>query len=278
MNKYMNKITRAQEIYAERGLFSLLSSLINFITYRIARKKAEIEDKIKTLRFFNDTTKIGEINVSLDSSVFSAEMRMQIRNFGYESSERDLITKYIQNNQPTIDLGAGIGYTSCIIGMETDESSSTVAVEANESLIPVIQDTKNRNNCDFEVLHSAYHPEKEYIKFQLANDFWSSSQYKRTDSEQAEVTVPAVSVEQIIKRYELNDPIQLVCDIEGGEHNLIIDERDILKKFSTIIFEYHSFTDRKFEHYDNILTESGFEFIESQGSVYVYSKYDHALL
>jgi FkbM family methyltransferase len=271
----MSKIARAREIYTEDGFLSLLNSFNNFIFNRLVYRYWIIDDKIKSTKYIDDITEVNDIKVCLDFDAFSSDMRIQIRNKGYETAEKEMIAKYIHNNHPCIDLGAGIGYTSCTIDTETSESSPTIAVEANESLISVIQDTRSRNSCDFEILHSAYHPVKESIKLQIAEDFWSSSQFERKDSEQSEFVVPAISVEQIINKYGLNNPIQIVCDIEGGEHNLITDEKDVLENISLIIFEYHSFTECEFEHYDNILTEVGFRLIESQGSVYVYKKRDY---
>ena len=101
----------------------------------------------------------------------------------------------------------------------------------------------------------------------MANKYTSSSQYERKNRNQKKTTVNSTSLSTITKKYDLKKPIQLVVDIEGGEHDLFIEERD---KISVIIFEYHSFTDHSFDYYSDILEQNGFELVDSHEGVYVY--------
>ena len=267
----MNKLRQAWDICHKEGAFTLIGKSSDFIKNKSQRYCWNKWYRIKSLIFGNGIVKINGVSVDLNNEVFSQKMKNIIRKKGYESAERNLINKHICTDQPAIDLGAGVGYTACVIDRKTDDSEHIVAVEANKQLIPVIERSKSINKADFDILHSAYDPKNESIEFRLSEDFWAYSQSNRRDQNQTKVTVPAVSISEIIDKNGLRTPIQLVVDIEGGEHNLFTNESRLLQNdVSIIIFEYHSFAGEELEHYLNILEESGFSFVESRGEVYVY--------
>lgn len=267
----MSKFRSVVDIYRQEGLRAVLSKSFN---YSINKAKELFEPKyydIKAAIIGSDIESINGILIDLHNDAFSPEMKKRLREGDYEIPERNLINKHIQINQSTIDLGAGVGYTTSLIARKTNNSTGIIAVEANKLLIPVIKRTKILNKSNFDILHSAYDPSNDSVRFQIAENFWSSSQYKREDREQSEVVVEATSLKDIIERFDLEEPIQLVVDIEGGEHDLFIGEQNTVQnKVSLIIFEYHEFTNCDFEHYSDILEKNGFERIDSQANVHVY--------
>lgn len=267
----MSKLRRGWEIRREEGILPLIIKSTEFVRTKIQNILWPRYYTIKSSVFGNYIVHINDILIDLDDEVYSPAMKKRLRRKNYEPAEAKFINKYICRDQPIIDLGAGIGYTTCLVDRNTDNSIPIVAVEANKSLISVINRTKKLNKGNFNVLYSAYDSENNSVDFQIAEDFWSSSQQDRKDKNQTEVTVPAISLNEVIKKYDLKSPIQLVVDIEGGEHDLFANEHHILqKKISLIIFEYHSFANEELEYYSDILEESGFEFVESQGNVYVH--------
>jgi FkbM family methyltransferase len=267
----MNKLQRASKIYRKDGIYTLVSKSSNFLKRKTCSHLFPRYYSIKSSVLGNHIVNIDNISIDLDNEVFSPEMKRILREKNYEDTEAQLINTYINSDNPTIDLGAGVGYTACLLDNMTDDSTPVIAVEANKSLIPVIERTKSLNQNSFNILYSAYDSSNDTVEFQVAEDFWSSSQYKRENRKQNKITVPSVSLNDIIEKYNLEGPIQLVVDIEGGEHDLFINENSILQdKISQIIFEHHSFTENKLEHYENILMKNGFEFIESKASVHLY--------
>lgn len=279
----MSKLRRAWEIHREEGAPTLINKSLTYIKNKIQRYLWLEYYNIKSLIVRNHVVNINNILIDLDDEVFSSQMKKVIRMNRYEYAEAELVSAYINRDHPVIDLGAGVGYVTCIIDRKADDSTPVLAVEANESLIPVIKKTKSLNESDFDIIYSAYDSASNSVDFQVQEDFWSSSQYIRKDKFQKEVTVPAVSIDEMIREYNLECPIQLVMDIEGAEINLFDNESHILQNgVSVIIFEYHSFTNETFEYYSRILEGNGFEFVESQGDVYVYQNiniwlrmYDH---
>jgi len=267
----MSKLLRGWEIHREEGTLTLVTKSTDYIRTKIQNKFWPKYYRVKSSILGNYIVDINNTLIDLDDEVYSPAMKKRLRRKLYERTEEELINKYIYRDQPVIDLGAGIGYTACVIDRNTDDSTPVVAVEANKSLIPVIKRTKNLNKGNFDIIYSAYNSEKYSVGFQVAENFWSSSQHRQEDRKQTKVTVPAISLKEIIKEYNLKNPIQLVVDIEGGEHDLIDNEHQTLQnEVSLIIFEYHSFGDEELEYYTGILEENGFEFVESQGNVYVY--------
>lgn len=267
----MSKLRQGWEIYRKKGITSLISESSCYIENKIQNHFWPKYYNIKSFIFNDYIVNVNGVLIDLDYEVISPAIKERFRMRSYESAETKLINTHISENKSVIDLGAGVGYSACLIDRSTDNSTLIVAVEANKSLIPAIERTRDINDCDFRILHSAYDSENNSVDFQVARDFWSSSQYDRENKNQTEDTIPAISLNEIIEKYKLKTPTQLVVDIEGGEHDLFVNEYHTLQnKVSLIIFEYHSFTEKEFEYYSRILRENGFEFVESQGDVYVY--------
>jgi FkbM family methyltransferase len=261
----MSKLRQAQKIYTQENILSLINKSANYI------KNTIFYYLWSAYPFKNSIVNVNNISIDLGHDVFSPMIKNRIRRKSYENSERELINKYLYKKHPVIDLGAGIGYTACLADKKTDNSTPIIAIEANKSLIPVIKRTRNLNNSDFNVLHSAYEPINDSVEFQVKEDFRASSRYDDINRKQNNLTVPAVSIDEILEKFGVEDQIQLIVDIEGGEHDLLTNEQRLLHdKVKLIIFEYHTFSEDSFECYKNILNKNGFEFAESQGDVYVF--------
>lgn len=264
----MNRVARARELYREDGAYALLRKSLrygvnNYLSPRYYRLKSSVVG--------SQLVEIDGVLLDVDDAVFSPTMKNRIRRKVYEDTERSLIGAHVHSDRPVVDLGAGIGYTACVADRETDDSTPVVAVEANESLIPVIETTRSLNRCDFDVLHAAYDPDDDPVEFQVSDDFWASSGYRRENGDRDTVTVPGCSVGQIRDAFSIERPTQLVVDIEGSEHDLITNERDTLRDdVSLLIFEYHSFTEEPVSYYRDVLTDIGFEFVECRTGVYVF--------
>lgn len=268
----MKKINRGKEVLREEGPYSFLMKSGKFARDETIEKSKYKYYNIRRNLLGKDIVDINGVLVNIDYGVISPRLKKIIRTEEYERYEKDLIQSNLHSNYPVIDLGSGIGYTTCVIDQITYDSVSVIGIEANKALIPVIESTKNLNDCEYKVVFSAYDSSKEFVEFQVANDFWSSSQYDRENRNQNKKSVPALSISSIIKEFDLKCPVQVVADIEGSEHDLIVNEVKLLSEVvSTIIFEYHEFSEYSLERYNDILVENGFEYIDSQEDVFAYS-------
>jgi FkbM family methyltransferase len=196
----------------------------------------------------------------------------KIRGNRYENAERELLPRYIDPSLPIIDLGAGIGYTACLADHVTDASLNPVAVEPMPELHPVIRQTARLNDATIDIVHAAYDSEGETTTFFSATDFWSSSRYDRDSKEQTKTTVPSASLSELQERFDLEEEIQLIVDIEGGEHDLLTNELELLAETcSCLIIEFHPFTESTVGEYREMLENSGFEQLDCRDFVYVFS-------
>jgi FkbM family methyltransferase len=259
------------KILRQDGLYSLFKKSLNYLFHLSVSYLNYLYYTTRYLLLADNVVSVNNVRLDLEDNTISADMVKRIRKGHYEQLETKFILTYLRKDIPTIDFGSGVGYTTCLIDRYVNGSVPVFALEANEGLIPVIKRNRELNSGDFTVIHSAYDPQNDTIKFQIAEDFWSSSQYDRDRKSQQETTVDALSLEQLISKYDFTPPIQLVVDIEGGEHNLITDEIDILEaNCEKIIVEFHDFLKYDVDYYNSILQDSGFILVDSRRNVGVY--------
>lgn len=166
--------------------------------------------------------------------------RMKIGFLDYEAAELDAISTYLDSETDVIELGAGVGYISCVIDQKLSEAPKHIAVEANPNLIQALKENRERNGAEFEVRHAAYSPTDEKVTLNIYDDYRSSGVYSKTGKAGHEVTVDGVNLASLVEEYDTNR-CTLVADIEGVEANLILEEWEILRKhFDTLIIEFHS--------------------------------------
>jgi FkbM family methyltransferase len=206
---------------------------------------------------------------------FSDSIRSELRAKSYESREACLIQSHLREDRPVIDLGAGIGFTTCLIDQHTTDETPVVGIEANEDLVPILEQTKLLNGAEIEIDHSAYDSQKDETTFYISPDFWSSGKVKRLPDKQIETTVRAQSLEQLLTKHNLNPPVQLVVDTEGAEHDLICNEMELLNEAcELLIVEFHSFTKNDHEYYVELLEKNNFRVIDSRGEVYCFKNFN----
>lgn len=197
-------------------------------------------------------------------------MRRKLRTKRYETVEAEIARSYLDADLSTIDLGSGIGYTTCLVDERTDEELAVIGVEADDRLIPVIEQERALNEAEFDLVHAAYSSDSDTIDFHLTGNYWTSSRYG--DDGDTKITVPASSLEELLDRTPATTPFQLVADIEGSEAELIENEAELLQTSCVLIIaEFHRVMDHEPEHYESRLQRLDFERIGSRGTVGVYS-------
>lgn len=83
--------------------------------------------------------------------------------------------------------------------------------------------------------------------------------------------ISTISLENILNKCDIQNPIQLLVDIEGSEHYLIEDEIDVLRRYcSILIIEFHPFTEKGREYYTKKLSSAGFTEVDSHKEVAVF--------
>lgn len=247
----------------------MIRKTAEFFAPRLRRRFWPLVYRIKSAVFEDDTVCINNVKIDLNTDRISDSMKYQIRTKNYENSEFNLIRKHIKHDVPVVDLGVGIGYTICGSDRFTDDTTTVVGMEANPNMIPLIERTRVMNSADFDIINAGYHSKKDRIEFNISDDFWTSSITNNVDSKQSQVSLSGISLSELLDDYSITDRVQLVVDIEGGEHDLITNELDVLKEFcELLIIELHTGLGNDMNHYISVLETNGFEVIETQGNVF----------
>jgi FkbM family methyltransferase len=111
-----------------------------------------------------------------------------------------------------------------------------VVVEANPQILSLLTENRDRNGCEFEIVHGAVGEQGRSISIHLHENALLSSAITTAEKK---VEVPGVTLEDILRARSF-DRCALICDIEGAEVNLIRDELPTLRsRVETFIVEFH---------------------------------------
>ncbi|MGA8260626.1 MAG: FkbM family methyltransferase [Arenicellales bacterium] len=178
--------------------------------------------------------------VVLDSSrllvpdICSGQVRRSIYAGLYEGSEVKAVRKFVGEGEVVIDAGASIGYLSLQIARIVG-SDNLYAVEANRDLLSHIEANFRENGvpCPHLIHGLVSAPGHTERPFNISREIWSSSVLDRGNTAKVDV-VPCVDLDEML---EETGATVLVCDIEGGECELIQQCR--FPGLKTIIMELH---------------------------------------
>ena len=156
---------------------------------------------------------------------------------GYERAEREILKAYLNRSLPVVELGGSIGVVACVTNKLLRDPHKHVVVEANPDLIGVMNANRERNGCMFLVVNRALAYDDDSTTFYVdGHDFLASSVQVKT---QSSIEVPVVSLGRILVQNGFHT-CSLVCDIEGGEVELVRHEPQILQRHvAMIIVEIH---------------------------------------
>ena len=194
----------------------------------------------------------------------------------YEREDLYYINKYIKNdNYDVIEFGASLGLTTLAISNKT--TRKIVSVEANPNLYDNLLQTKAINNVENLTFINAVidYSGENLVKFTIHNSSLSSS--KGCNGVNCVDIVP-IKLIDIIKKYDIQKYF-LVCDIEGAEVELFLEEtdKDLINNCVGIIIELHPII-YKGVHYDFnslikiILNNFNMKLIDSKNSTCVFMK------
>lgn len=215
--------------------------------------------------------------VKLDSCVFRvshpaiATATKSLFFFGtYERPEREIVKKYLNRTHPVVELGGSIGIVACVTNRLLNDRRKHVVVEANPDLIDVLVENRDRNGCHFTVLHRALaYGGNETVFYTSPGAFLAGSVQVESSTP---VAVRTVSLRGILDEYRF-DACTLVCDIEGGEMDLVEHEIRVLQeRVELLIVEVHGWRvgQHRAEQMIRALECGGFRRIHEREGTYVF--------
>lgn len=145
------------EKYKEFGLLGFIKKIVVTIFQRTVRKWWYADYWI--------VGRIFELRGSIfyvDGLKFSAQGPQMTTKFksgfflhDYERDERETVKKFLDNDVPVIELGAGFGVISCTINKKLTNPKNHIVVEANPYLTLPLEKNRDMNGCQFTVVNKA---------------------------------------------------------------------------------------------------------------------------
>lgn len=161
----------------------------------------------------------------------------------YEEPERRLLEEHLSPDDRVIELGAGMGFMANLYGRRCPNERH-LAIEASPEM-SALAATNTSHLTNVQVLNAvAARPaptsagQAPSVPFHIYESFWGSSTepLHLTDPERRlvrTVQVPVVDLDALIAEYRCTT---LVCDIEGGEFDLL---RTFELNVPTLLIELH---------------------------------------
>jgi FkbM family methyltransferase len=237
-----NRLDTARRLFASRGLAGLAAVMSNKAqdAWRSARRwwyrDHEWLGRLVELR--GNRVRLEGCTFDVSHPQITRALRARMLRGRYERSERELMKAWLDPAAPVIELGGGIGVVSTLVNRQLRDAARHVVVEANPSLIPVIERQKQANGTGYTVVNAAidYSP-GGMTELHIGDEFISARVGGGTPS--GTVRVPSMTLAGLLERYPWTGAT-LLCDIEGIETELVEREGEhIGRHFRTLIIEVH---------------------------------------
>jgi FkbM family methyltransferase len=195
----------------------------------------------------------------------------------YESAKLRLIKKYLPSNIPVIELGASLGILSSTAISCLNMETSYVCIEANPYLKEYIDFNIKRYNPqkeNYAIINAAIaYKTNGFINMNISNNNTESSITTGVESSSYKITkVNAISLKDIV-----NIEFTLICDIEGAEIEVFLNDSHILQNCKHLFVELHrtNYEGKLYEVFDlqKILTSDlGFSLVCADGNSFYYNR------
>ncbi len=183
------------------------------------RKEGRTMRRLRKLRFAFSKPQTAEnsgVFLPVGARGISPALRRAIYLDPYEAHERGVIEKKLAADDVVLELGAGIGFISTFCAKRIG-SERVFAVEANPVMAETIRETYRLNGVEPQLTCGLLGQGDGEETFYVEGNFISSSTLQRSASAQP-VKTPRYDARAFLERVK---PTFLICDIEGGEQDLL---------------------------------------------------------
>jgi len=196
----------------------------------------------------------------------------------YEAEEIRMIQTFVPKDRPVIELGGSLGVVSAIIGNHLDADTPHLVVEAN----PHLQDICHANATSpaksqaLELVECAVSYGSETVVFEVAeNPHASGLSLAGNAGHGTPVEVKAVTLAALHDRLGAPEGYSLICDIEGGEADMMAHDPAVVAKAGTVVMELHpTVTPDAAKAIPDQMAKLGFALQAQAGAVYTWVKKD----
>lgn len=179
---------------------------------------------------------VGGLQFDVSDSCISRGIKGRFVLGLYEQPEIESIERDLDRSLPVVELGACIGVVSCVTNKFLVDRRQHVVVEANPSLVPIIEKNRALNGGAFDVVNAALAYDQETVTFYVGRMITASALRGRKGSP---ITVPTITLAHILQAHHF-DRVNLIVDIEGAEYELVMNEPESLSRnVARIFMEVH---------------------------------------
>ena len=271
----MGRVATAARVLRMEGAAGIMSALKDrYLDNWIGRQIEWCYGKALECR--GNIIEIDGCTFSLDSPAITTGSKSKFMFNRYERPEREAVRRFVDPTLPVVEFGGSIGVISCLTNRRLIAPERHVVVEANPALVPLLLSNRERNRCRFAVLPRivAYGTDHASFYADSANFVIGSSIPTEGRSSANTTEVQTIDLRSILDEYQF-DRCTLVCDIEGGESDLVRYESDVLReRVGTLILEVHELCIGRLR-VDELLAEIsklGFEVVFSEAETYTFQR------
>lgn len=195
--------------------------------WKVKREIVRVSSRIKVAvwRWSGTKTSIEYegLSVPMHRTGMNPEVVMAIARKIYEQPEIRGVRLAVVPGDRILEVGCGLGIVTALAARATSQTGRVLAFEANPEMIPATRDfLADHGIANVELRHAVLVPQAEPGEtrdFHLAKSFASSS-LMGVDQRRARgvISVPTQPLGDVIAEFR---PDVLICDIEGGEAELI---------------------------------------------------------
>ena len=163
---------------------------------------------------------IDGLILSVPDAMLNERIAAKLASGGYEAQEARAVRMRLRAGQRVLELGAGIGYITCLCARITGVGNVTT-VEANPAMLPVIRANLDRNGAGaVTLLYGAVAGMAggdAPIGFDTSRTFWAARLADQDTAPEAVADVPRLGLGDL---FETCRPDVVIMDIEGAEAHL----------------------------------------------------------
>lgn len=185
---------------------------------------------------------ILEVNEeSIADESFRSVLVERLNNGEWESEEASYVS-IMPSDSVVLELGACIGFISCLVNSKLDDRKKHVVLEANTNLISTLKNNKEINFSEFSIENKILSATSGFANFYVdkRSILGSSLVGVPMNRIKEEILIEKTTLDSLERNYGFIFDA-LICDIEGGEYelfeNVFLDET--LKKFRFLSIEFH---------------------------------------
>jgi FkbM family methyltransferase len=193
----------------------------------------------------------------------------------YEQNEVRLVKKYLREDDDVIELGASIGVIGSVLS-RIQTTGRYVAVEADPTLADIIAKNLSINRTvAYTLVSKAIDYTKETVSFAAGGNTLAGKLINDDNGKNAAITVDTITLDEICTGLNLA-VFTLICDIEGAEIGLLLNDDKALANCEKMIIELHE------TQYDNrvypiremveLILAKKYEVLDNCGNVFVFAK------